>query len=169
MISGAISASKASDGTPAPFERGTGGARNALTAGMAIGFVIAPATSVVGTPIPSLPYQLFTGRRDSAENPIQRERGIMQILSNLPPVTGQPGRAAEMKAKAAELEAAFLAEMLSHAGFGAARESFGGGVGEAQFASFLRSEQATAMVAKGGIGLAEQFFRAMTAQDAPNA
>jgi peptidoglycan hydrolase FlgJ len=67
--------------------------------------------------------------------------------------------------KAEELEAAFLAEMLSHAGFGAARDSFGGGIGEEQFASFLRAEQAGAMVKHGGIGLAEQFFRSMTAQD----
>jgi Rod binding domain-containing protein len=69
-----------------------------------------------------------------------------------------------MKAKAQELEAAFLSEMLSHAGFGAARESFGGGVGEDQFASFLRAEQAKGLVSQGGIGLAEHFFRSMVAQ-----
>ncbi|MDZ4135049.1 MAG: rod-binding protein, partial [Paracoccaceae bacterium] len=51
--------------------------------------------------------------------------------------------------------------MLGHAGFGAARDSFGGGIGEEQFASFLRNEQAAAMVKKGGIGLAEVLFRAM--------
>lgn len=71
--------------------------------------------------------------------------------------------------KAEELEAAFLAEMLSHAGFGAARDSFGGGIGEEQFASFLRSEQAGAMVKRGGIGLAEHFFRSLTVQDEANA
>ncbi|VDC20356.1 rod-binding protein [Pseudogemmobacter humi] len=63
--------------------------------------------------------------------------------------------------KARDLEAAFLAEMLGHGGLGAAPESFGGGIGEDQFGSFLRAEQAKLMVERGGIGLAEQLFRAM--------
>lgn len=63
--------------------------------------------------------------------------------------------------KAKALEASFLSEMLGHAGFGAARDSFGGGIGEEQFGSFLRAEQAKAMVEKGGIGLAEHLFHAM--------
>lgn len=65
--------------------------------------------------------------------------------------------------KAQELEAAFLAEMLGHAGLegGDADSGFSGGVGEAQFASFLRGEQAKLIVAKGGIGLAETLFRAL--------
>lgn len=61
-----------------------------------------------------------------------------------------------------ELEASFLSEMLGHAGLGTVSDSFGGGIGEEQFASFLRQEQAEAMVRKGGIGLAESLFRAMT-------
>lgn len=67
-----------------------------------------------------------------------------------------------LRAKAEQLESAFLAEMLGYAGLGAARDSFGGGIGEEQFASFLRQEQASAIVAKGGIGLAEQLFHALT-------
>lgn len=63
--------------------------------------------------------------------------------------------------KAQELEAAFLSEMLQHAGLDGASDSFGGGAGEEQFSSFLRLEQARQMVAHGGIGLAEQLFRAM--------
>ncbi|MFZ1470039.1 MAG: rod-binding protein [Paracoccaceae bacterium] len=64
--------------------------------------------------------------------------------------------------KAKELEAAFLAEMLGHAGMDSdADSSFGGGIGESQFASFLRQEQAKLMVDRGGIGLAESLFRAM--------
>ena len=67
-----------------------------------------------------------------------------------------------LMAKAKELEAAFLSEMLGHAGMDADAEgSFGGGLGEAQFASFLRQEQARMMVEKGGIGLSEALFRAM--------
>ncbi len=68
--------------------------------------------------------------------------------------------------KADELEAAFLSEMLAHAGVGPGKGSFGGGIGEEQFASFLRNEQAAAMVRGGGIGLAESLFRALTKGDA---
>lgn len=70
-----------------------------------------------------------------------------------------------LRVKAAQLETAFLSEMLSYAGLGAMEGSFGGGIGEEQFASFLRQEQAAAMVDRGGIGLAESLFRAMGGQD----
>jgi flagellar protein FlgJ len=63
--------------------------------------------------------------------------------------------------KAQEMEAVFLAEMLAQGGLGEAPDSFGGGVGEEQFGSFLRAEQAKLMVESGGIGLAETLFRAM--------
>lgn len=74
----------------------------------------------------------------------------------------------ELREKATELEAAFLAEMLSHAGFGKPRDSFGGGIGEDQFGSFLRNEQAKALAAKGGIGLAEHFFQSLSARSGQN-
>lgn len=63
---------------------------------------------------------------------------------------------------AQQMEAGFLSEMLGAAGLGESRESFGGGIGEDQFGSFLRDEQATAMVRAGGIGLAESLFHALT-------
>lgn len=78
--------------------------------------------------------------------------------------TGLPapdGRDAQLRARAQELEGLFLAEMLRHAGAGKAPENFGGGVGEDQFASFLRDSQAQAIARKGGIGLAEHLFRAL--------
>ncbi|PZQ97597.1 MAG: flagellar biosynthesis protein FlgJ [Cereibacter sphaeroides] len=77
---------------------------------------------------------------------------------------GQPksDNAARLRQLSQQLEANFLAEMLNQAGLGQTSSSFGGGVGEDQFASFLRQEQASAMVRAGGIGLAEQFFKAMT-------
>lgn len=68
---------------------------------------------------------------------------------------------AELRQVAQELEATFLAEMLKHAGLGEAPEGFGGGAGEAQFASLLRDEQARAMAARGGIGLAEAIFESL--------
>lgn len=77
-----------------------------------------------------------------------------------------PDRAKLME-KAKELEAAFLSEMLSYSGMGESSESFGGGIGEDQFASFLRNEQARLMVEKGGIGLAETMFESLVrAQEA---
>lgn len=62
---------------------------------------------------------------------------------------------------AQELEATFIAEMLGSAGLGAMTEGFNGGIGEEQFQSFLRLEQARAMVGQGGIGLAENIFEAL--------
>lgn len=76
-----------------------------------------------------------------------------------------PERRDELRAVAVELEATFLAEMLKHAGLGEIGGAFGGGAGEAQFASFLRLEQARAMADSGGVGLAETLFQALAARE----
>ncbi|NBO20903.1 MAG: hypothetical protein EBU97_02905, partial [Rhodobacteraceae bacterium] len=71
-----------------------------------------------------------------------------------------------LHARAVELESVFLSDMLQKAGLGtAAQGAFSGGEGEDHVASFLADAVARAMAARGGIGLAELFFRAMT--DAP--
>lgn len=67
----------------------------------------------------------------------------------------------KLRTAAIELEASFLAEMLKSAGLGETQGSFSGGTGEAQFASFLRREQAQEMARAGGIGLAEQIFESL--------
>ena len=80
------------------------------------------------------------------------------------PATSQPGttrRDIALRRAAQELESGFLAEMLKHAGLGKARDAFGGGPGEDQFASFLTRAQADAIVAGGGIGLAESLYHAL--------
>ena len=79
-----------------------------------------------------------------------------------PAATGKaaPDETAARKAAQA-FEASFLAEMLKAAGLGRTPDSFGGGAGEDQFASFLVDEQARAMTRAGGIGLSETLFRAM--------
>lgn len=79
----------------------------------------------------------------------------------LPPA----GRDDVLRAKAAQLETAFLAEMLSFSGLGEVSESFGGGAGETQFASFLRQEQARLLVDQGGIGLAGLIFESLMARE----
>jgi len=96
------------------------------------------------------------------------------LVNPNPPATGgtlAPARPADavLRSQAQALEAAFLSEMLAHAGLGAAEDgAFGGGIGEQQFASFLRQSQAELMVKRGGIGLAEQLFQAMQGwQSAP--
>ena len=66
--------------------------------------------------------------------------------------------------KAKELETAFLSEMLSFSGLGTVSTEFGGGVGEDQFSSFLRQEQARLMVERGGIGLARTIFESLVSQ-----
>jgi Rod binding domain-containing protein len=87
-----------------------------------------------------------------------------------PTTTPRPHNSDALRAKAQELEAVFLSEMLSYAGLGEGDASFGGGVGEEQFASFLRGEQAKLMVQKGGIGLAETIFQALVkAEERKNA
>lgn len=83
-------------------------------------------------------------------------------LAAAPSKAAQDGaRDAQIRKAADQLEATFLAEMLKSAGFGEARESFGGGAGEEQFASFLRQAQAEEMVRAGGIGLSETLFNAL--------
>lgn len=88
---------------------------------------------------------------------------IDSFFGGRPPLT--PGNKAPdqtpLQTQARALEASFLSEMLGHAGFGDARQDFGGGIGEDQFASFLRDELAKQMVTHGGIGLAEHLFAAM--------
>lgn len=83
----------------------------------------------------------------------------------LPP----PTRHDQLMAKAQDLEAAFLAEMLSHSGLGEMQGAFGGGQGEAQFTSFLRQEQAKLVVQQGGLGLAELIFNSMVKAEDGNA
>lgn len=76
----------------------------------------------------------------------------------------RPGSGAEaepLRKAAQQLEASFLAEMLKSAGLGKTSESFGGGAGEDQFASFLRQAQAEEMVKSGGIGLSESLYHAL--------
>lgn len=68
---------------------------------------------------------------------------------------------AELRAKAVELEANFLAEMLKSAGLGKTRDAFGGGVGEDQFGSFLRQAQADQLASTGGLGLAESIYQSL--------
>lgn len=83
------------------------------------------------------------------------------IPPSLPPV---PAQQTPIRRSAEALETSFLAEMLKSAGVYKPAESFGGGEGEEQFTSFLADAQARAMVARGGIGLADQIERSLIAR-----
>lgn len=76
-----------------------------------------------------------------------------------------PGAAAgdeAARATAEAFESAFLAEMLKHTGVNATPDDVGGGAGEDAFSSFLTGEYARLIAARGGIGLAEHIFNAIT-------
>ncbi len=95
----------------------------------------------------------------------------MQIPTQTPtPDTAAQGTGASrddrLRTVARDLEAAFISEMLKHAGLGEGRGALGGGAGEAQFAALLRAEQARMFVERGGIGLAESIFRSLVAREA---
>ena len=94
----------------------------------------------------------------------------MQLSPISAPLTGalngpQTVRRDVLMQKAKDLEAAFLSEMLSYAGVDGQQGPFSGGVGEDQYASFLRETQAKAIVDHGGIGLAEKLFQSLTRLD----
>lgn len=89
------------------------------------------------------------------------------MFTSVPSSAASPATAARSSSAlmqtARDLEAAFLSEMLSLSGLGETSDTFGGGAGEEQFASFLRAEQARLMVDRGGIGLAELIFDSLKA------
>jgi peptidoglycan hydrolase FlgJ len=97
-------------------------------------------------------------------------RPIPEHAMDIQPITAKaPSHKDQLMAKAEELEATFLSEMLSHTGLGETQGSFGGGEGEDQFASFLRQEQAKLMVKHGGLGLAQLIFDSMVKAEHDNA
>lgn len=67
----------------------------------------------------------------------------------------------QMKEAAEKIEGQFLVEMFKSAGVGEPLRGFDGGVGEAQFSSFLVDEYAQATVKSGGIGLAEVIYSSL--------
>ncbi len=77
-------------------------------------------------------------------------------MTTIPPVlTAAQPRPDALRRSAEALESAFLSEMFKSAGMFRPAESMSGGAGEEHFTSFLADEQARALVARGGIGLAD--------------
>lgn len=76
-----------------------------------------------------------------------------------------PEQSKRLMEVAHELEVSFLTEFLKYSEPSRENASFGGGVGEQQFGSFLRQEHARLMVQAGGIGLAEQLFNSLRVEN----
>lgn len=91
----------------------------------------------------------------------------MQISVPGHPVAPLTEQTRALRHAAEELEASFLAEMLKPMRAGTEPTSFGGGIGESQFTSFLVAEEARAMARAGGIGLAEHIFRSLASRAGP--
>jgi peptidoglycan hydrolase FlgJ len=93
---------------------------------------------------------------------------VMQIEAPAAaPATALPDRGnPHLRRVAQDLEAAFISEMLKHSGMAGGRSGLGGGgAGEDQFASLLRAEHARLFAERGGIGLAENIYRALLARE----
>jgi len=90
----------------------------------------------------------------------------MQLTPEMPVTQTAGTRPSALRHSAEALETAFLAEMFKAAGIGRAPESMNGGAGEDHFASFFADAHARAMVARGGIGLADHIERALMARGA---
>lgn len=89
-------------------------------------------------------------------------------MTAIGPLVGPPrppeAQEAALRQAARDLEASFLALMLKDAGVGNAPSGFGGGIGEEQFASFLREAYAAKISEAGGLGLAESLYHALRAR-----
>lgn len=83
------------------------------------------------------------------------------LTPGLPPLAAEASLR-QLQRKAVELEAVFLAEMLGHMAPETGQTAMGGGIGETQFSSLLRQEQARAIAERGGIGLAEHIFTTLS-------
>lgn len=85
-------------------------------------------------------------------------RSATSVLRSVDQARGTDGN---LRKVAEEFEAVFATEMLKHAGVGKPRESFGGGVGEEGFSTFLTQEYANVLVQRGGFGLADHIYSAL--------
>ncbi len=88
------------------------------------------------------------------------------MIDPVPPSVTPPSRDPALWSAAKALEATFLSEMLKAAEVGAPRDAFGGGVGEAQFATLLVDEYARGIADRTETGLAESIYRALARQEA---
>lgn len=112
------------------------------------------------TALADVGYRFFTATRQNGF--VNDGVTMTQIPNGLPTGTPTP-----LRRSAVALESAFLAEMLKSAGLVRASTAMNGSEGEEQFVSFLADAQARAIVARGGLGLADSIERALIARSNP--
>ena len=134
---------------------------------MGIGTILSGISSTLINACTIGGYRFFTDFGSLSKKCIQLKGNPLKFVSPSvvsPPVQGslksQVNDRALLEA-AQKLEATFLAQMLKSAGLGQARDSFSGGAGEDQFASFLLDAQAGKIVESGGLGLTEALFESL--------
>jgi len=97
------------------------------------------------------------------EKPMIQPLPLPAALPTPPRQPGAPSDATALRQTAEAFEAVFLAEMLKATGIGKPQEGFGsGGAGEDVFASHFADIHAHAMIARGGIGLADHIEAALS-------
>lgn len=107
-------------------------------------------------------YLTFTALRHFKEmiDPIAAPLTALQSASPTVPQSKSLGQADKeaLKGAAADFEAAFIAQMLTHSGLADALTSGEGKMASA-FGSFFVEELATEMAEMGGIGLADSIYK----------
>jgi peptidoglycan hydrolase FlgJ len=119
-------------------------------------------------------YRFFTecGEVDGilvlvTEKPMIQPPTLPAGLPSFPSHTTAAGDPGALRKTAEAFEAVFLSEMLKAGGFGQPQQGLGsGGAGEDTFASYFADIHARAMVARGGIGLADRIEAALTSRTA---
>ncbi|WP_233417223.1 rod-binding protein [Halovulum marinum] len=90
----------------------------------------------------------------------------ISISTAIPPDPADLGnRQQALRRSAVALEESFLGEMLRLSGVARPPDTGGGGAGEDAFAGFLADAYAAELAGAGGVGLAEQIYRALLARE----
>lgn len=114
-------------------------------------------------------YLTFTAAGHFKEmiDPVTISLAALQTAQTAAPDLTPQGRGDEeaLKGAAADFEAAFIAQMLTHSGLADALTSGEGKMASA-FGSFFVEELATEMAAMGGIGLADSIYKQLERYEA---
>lgn len=109
----------------------------------------------------------FKSMMDPIAAPLTALQGTNTVAPQKPSQTSSLGTADQeaLKGAAADFEAAFIAQMLTHSGLADALTSGEGKMASA-FGSFFVEELATEMAAMGGIGLADSIYKQLERYEA---
>lgn len=87
---------------------------------------------------------------------------LTRPVAGLSATAGAKSSDAQLRATAEKFEVSFLSEMIRHMSAGVKTDALtGGGHGEDNFKSFLNEQYAKAIVARGGVGVADMVYKQM--------